>query len=178
MPELPILTDRDALLRNRARALAADKPATFLHDQAMLDLQERLQLVNRTFTSPAVVTGFPKLWRDLVTGATIVADDDVLDLKVGAHDLVEHAMALHWANDPVGQMAQARRALKPDGLFLAVFFGGDTLKNYAMRWRRPKQQLPADLRRGWHRWGKSAIWVVYCKGPGLLCRSRILCRKP
>jgi len=37
-------------------------------------------------------------------------------------------MALHWANDPVGQLIQCRRALRPDGLFIAVSFGGDTLQ--------------------------------------------------
>lgn len=36
-------------------------------------------------------------------------------------------MALHWANDPVGQLIQARRALRPDGLLLCVTFGGRTL---------------------------------------------------
>jgi SAM-dependent methyltransferase len=36
-------------------------------------------------------------------------------------------MALHWANDPVGQLVQCRRALRPDGLLLALFFGGQTL---------------------------------------------------
>ncbi len=36
-------------------------------------------------------------------------------------------MALQWADDPVGQLVQARRALRPDGLFLAVFPGGQTL---------------------------------------------------
>lgn len=36
-------------------------------------------------------------------------------------------MALHWANDPVGQIIQASRALKPDGLFQAVCLGGQTL---------------------------------------------------
>jgi ubiquinone/menaquinone biosynthesis C-methylase UbiE len=56
-----------------------------------------------------------------------VADDEVLDLVPGAHDLVIHALALHWANDPVGQLVQARRALRPDGLFLCVSFGGQTL---------------------------------------------------
>ena len=38
-----------------------------------------------------------------------------------------HALALHWANDPVGQLVQARRALRPDGLFLGALFGGETL---------------------------------------------------
>ncbi len=50
-----------------------------------------------------------------------------LTLEPGAHDLVIHAMALHWANDPVGQLVQCRRALRPDGLFLGVLFGGQTL---------------------------------------------------
>lgn len=59
--------------------------------------------------------------------ARIVADDDVLDLEAGSHDLVIHALCLHWANDPVGQLVQCRRALRPDGLFLAVLFGGQTL---------------------------------------------------
>lgn len=56
-----------------------------------------------------------------------VPDAETLALDPGAHDLVVHAMALHWANDPVGQLVQARRALRPDGLLLAVCLGGATL---------------------------------------------------
>ena len=74
-----------------------------------------------------MITGAPEIWRDVVPNATVVADDDTLGLEPGAHDLVIHAMSLHWANDTVGQLVQARRALAPDGLFLAVFFGGQTL---------------------------------------------------
>jgi hypothetical protein len=40
---------------------------------------------------------------------------------------VVHGLALHWANDPVGQLVQARRALRPDGLMIAALFGGETL---------------------------------------------------
>nr|WP_210730626.1 SAM-dependent methyltransferase [Roseibacterium persicicum] len=101
--------------------------AGFLHDEAKAELQERLIDVNRRFTSPAVVTPFPAAWADLVPGAKMVAPDEVLDLSPGAHDLVVHAMALHWADDPVGQVVQCRRALCPDGLFLSVAFGGETL---------------------------------------------------
>ena len=36
-------------------------------------------------------------------------------------------MALHWADDPVGQIIQCRRALKEDGLFVGVCFGEQTL---------------------------------------------------
>ena len=125
---VPILTDRSALTRNRARA-ARLGPARFLHDLALAEVEERLAAVNRTFTSPALVTGFPDLWAPLQPWTAVSADDDVLDLQEGAHDLVVHAMSLHWANDPVGQLIQCRRALKPDGLLLAVAFGGRSLQD-------------------------------------------------
>lgn len=124
-PHPPALTDRAALARFRARARRA--PALFLHEDAADEVQERLIEVNRTFTTPAVVTPFPQVWTDRLPGARIVADDPVLDLEPGAHDLVIHALALHWADDPLGQIIQCRRALRPDGLFLGVLFGGQSL---------------------------------------------------
>ncbi|OSQ49875.1 methyltransferase domain-containing protein [Marivita geojedonensis] len=126
MSDTPILTDRSALTRNRARALR--NPALFLHDEAVADVQDRLSLVNKTFQSPAIVTPFPDAWRTAFPDANLLADDEVLDLGVSAHDLVIHAMALHWANDPVGQLIQCRRALRPDGLLLVVTPGGQTLQ--------------------------------------------------
>ncbi|WGV15263.1 SAM-dependent methyltransferase [Fuscovulum ytuae] len=118
----PLMTDRPALLRNRART---EEGALFLHDEVRAEVEERLAEVNRRFTSPAVVTGFPQVWA--LPGAVVVPDEDVLPLGVQGHDLVIHALALHWANDPVGQLVQCRRALRSDGLFLGFLFGGQTL---------------------------------------------------
>lgn len=125
MIQTPRLTDRAALIRNRARAMRA--PALFLQEEAASEIKDRLQLVNRAFTKPAIVTGLPGVWRHVMPDARIVADDEVLSLDEGAHDLVIHAMSLHWSNDPVGQLIQARRALRPDGLCLVSLFGGLTL---------------------------------------------------
>jgi SAM-dependent methyltransferase len=122
----PALIDRPALARQRARARRAG-PALFLQEAVAADLQERLAEVNRRFTAPAVVTPFPELWRAALPTARLVADDESLALALGAHDLVIHALCLHWANDPVGQLVQCRRALVPDGLFLGSLFGGQTL---------------------------------------------------
>ncbi|MBD3679772.1 MAG: methyltransferase domain-containing protein [Rhodobacteraceae bacterium] len=124
----PELTDRAALERQRERALRSDAPALFLHEEAADEVQERLTEVNRHFTTPAVITPFPQVWSPLFPEARIVPDTEALDLEPQAHDLVVHALSLHWANDPVGQLVQARRALKPDGLFLGVLFGGRTLQ--------------------------------------------------
>lgn len=119
------MTDRIALERFRVRARRA--PALFLHEDAADEVQERLTEVNRRFTAPAVVTPFAQVWQNRLPGARIIADTPVLDLQPGAQDLVVHALGLHWADDPLGQIIQGLRALQPDGLFLGITFGGQTL---------------------------------------------------
>lgn len=118
------LTDPRRLSQTRARA----RPdGMFLQEEAAFEVQDRLVEVNRTFTSPAVVTGFPDVWARAFPDAVIVEDTETLDLTPGAHDLVIHGLSLHWSNDPVGQLIQCHRALKPDGFFMGVMFGGETL---------------------------------------------------
>lgn len=138
------LTDRAALMRNRARALKQGAE-TFLHDEAAAEIEERLNEVNREFTAPAIVAGLPGPWAHILPGARVVEDADILALELGAHDLVVHAMSLHWANDPVGQLVQCRRALKPDGLFLAVLFGGQTLSELRAALAEAESRLAGGL---------------------------------
>lgn len=128
MTQPPTLTDRAALdrHRDRARAMPGHDAALFLHRLAFDDLQERLGEVNRRFTAPAVVTGLPQIFAGWCE--TVVPDADLIALEPGAHDLIVHFMALHWANDPVGQLVQCRRALQPDGLCLVVLPGGRSLQ--------------------------------------------------
>lgn len=118
------MTDLAALARNRARATAK---GMFLHETAAGEVHDRLGMVNKSFTAPLIVTGFAAFWANQLPHAEIIPADDVLTANQTAHDLVIHAMSLHWANDPVGQLIQCRRALQADGLFLSVAFGGQTL---------------------------------------------------
>ncbi|MFN3662636.1 methyltransferase domain-containing protein [Yoonia sp.] len=138
----PVLVDRSALQRHRARALPDH---LFLHDAIADELHERLTEVNRTFTAPAIVTGFSDYWRAHFPDATIVADDDTLALQPGAHDLVLHIMGLHWANDPVGQLVQCRHALRPDGLLLAFCLGGQTLHELRSALAEAEAQITGGL---------------------------------
>lgn len=57
----------------------------------------------------------------------LVADEEFLPFATGGFDLVASALSLHWVNDLPGALLQVRRALKPDGLFLAALLGGETL---------------------------------------------------
>lgn len=85
-------------------------------------------MVNRSFTDVALVTPFADIWRRRMPDADIIPDNETLALEQTRYDLIVHSMSLHWANDPVGQLIQCRRALKPDGLLIAATLGGKTLQ--------------------------------------------------
>ena len=118
------LTDSAALARNRARA---SDDALFLQRAARDEVEDRLEMVNKAFHAPAIVTAFPQVWQDRIDGATMVPETETLAISPSEHDVVIHGLGLHWANDPVGQLIQCRRGLRPDGLLLATAFGGQTL---------------------------------------------------
>jgi len=120
-----LMTDYRALSMRRKRATP---DGLFLHTAAAGELHDRLSMVNKSFTETAIVTGHPEFWRTQLPEAIITPDTETLDLAQQSHDLIAHMMCLHWANDPVGQLIQCRRALKPDGLLIATSFGGDTLQ--------------------------------------------------
>ena len=60
-------------------------------------------------------------------GDGVVGDLQALPLAPESTDLIVSALALHTVNDLPGTLAQIRRALRPDGLFLACLPGGQTL---------------------------------------------------
>ncbi len=144
----PLIFDR-ALLRRRRRRAAALGPATFLLDRVAGDLAERLAAVLRRFElaldlgtpGAAARTALARLGSvaTIVTAAAtldnatagarlhVVADEEALPFRDGALDLVVSALALQFVNDLPGALVQIRRALKPDGLFLAAVIGGETL---------------------------------------------------
>src|SRR5262249_9167109 len=52
---------------------------------------------------------------------------EALPFRDASLDLVVSALALQFVNDLPGTLVQIRRALKPDGLFVAALAGGETL---------------------------------------------------
>jgi SAM-dependent methyltransferase len=139
----PVIFDRTLLRARRARAEALG-PATFLIDRVADDLEGRLSAVLRTF-DVAVDLGTPTgaVCRALagrvgtVVAAhpamregeafAVVSDEEALPFRDGSLDLVVSALALQFVNDLPGTLVQIRRALKPDGLFLAAMIGGESL---------------------------------------------------
>ena len=131
--------DRKALERNRARAerIAATQGegAEFLLLHATNDLAERLGGVERRFERAVVVDPPLPLVAERIGQServeaieTIrVEPDGRVPLAPNSCDLVVSLMAIHLYSDVPGFLAQVARALRPDGLFLAAFPGGETL---------------------------------------------------
>ena len=142
--EVPELFDPVKIARAETRALRAG-PATFLLERAVADLEERLATLLRSFRDildlgtpfGAFGAAAKRRWPDAqltvrAPGAPDATRSEPLDfanlgLEPARHDLIVSGFALHRANDPPGALIQLRRALKPDGLLLACFPGGDTL---------------------------------------------------
>jgi SAM-dependent methyltransferase len=151
MAQSPILFDRD-LLRGRRRRAVALGPSTFLLERVAEDFGDRLAAVLRRFDM-ALDLGTPgaEIRRALAASGkvgtviaadplaqarapgtieaalAVAADEEALPFRDASLDLVVSALALQFVNDLPGALIQIRRALKPDGLFLAALAGGDTL---------------------------------------------------
>ncbi|KAI8433364.1 hypothetical protein MSG28_015405 [Choristoneura fumiferana] len=57
----------------------------------------------------------------------VVMDEENVDFPENSMDLVVSSLCLHWVNDLPGCFDKIMRILKPDGVFIACVFGGDTL---------------------------------------------------
>ncbi|MDA8586167.1 SAM-dependent methyltransferase [Rhodobacteraceae bacterium] len=138
----PKLTDRKALALHRIRAAKA--PVTFLHDAIADEVKERLNEVNKTFTSPLLIGNVTPPLAAIFPDAPQIDDTPELT-KTSGHDLTIHCFGIHWADDPIGQMVQSRLALKPDGLFLGVMFGGASLQELRICLAEAEAKLTGGL---------------------------------
>jgi SAM-dependent methyltransferase len=119
--------------RFKSRALKNFQPYNFLYDWAAHQTLERLKDIKREHTkilhigkrhSAFYKTAFPAL-EIFQDGPE--QDIGLLPLENAAYDLILSTLDLHTINDLPGALSQIRNGLKPDGLFLASLFGGETL---------------------------------------------------
>jgi len=146
----PILFDR-ALLRSRRRRAGALAASGFLLERVAEDATDRIATVLRRFEL-ALDLGTPgdglrraliasgkvgtviaadalidRAFHDDESTLAVVCDEEALPFRDSSLDLVVSGLSLQFVNDLPGTLVQIRRALKPDGLFLAALIGGDTL---------------------------------------------------
>ena len=137
----PEIFDR-ALRRRRRDRAARDYPAhAFLREHMVEGIHERLDAVKREFRDVldlgcfdasfalpnARIARLDAGYRFARAAGGVQADEDRLPFADGSFDLIVSAGVLDQVNDVPGALALARRALRPDGLFLAAFAGAGSL---------------------------------------------------
>jgi len=149
----PIIFDRAQVRRQRDRAARTLADHDFLLRESADRLVDRLEDVTRGFPL-ALELGChggelaerlrgrfgietlvscdlsPRMAETARAGGAlaVAADEEALPFAEGRFDLVISNLSLHWVNDLPGALLQIRRALKPDGLFVASMLGGQTLR--------------------------------------------------
>ena len=149
-----MLFDRKLLTLRRNRAAQGFRAVAFLKERAVDDVCERLDFINRRFEKAldigshggylaAAIARHASLQDKIGAlaecdlsatmlaqsgGDGFVADEDHMPLAPLSLDLIVSTLGLHWVNDVPGFLAQARLALRPDGLLLVTFLGGRTLR--------------------------------------------------
>jgi SAM-dependent methyltransferase len=156
----PMIFDR-ANYRARRRRAAKAQADTFLADIAVTAIAERIAAVNYRFESALdlgsrqaafkELAGLAKKWTHAgpatscgESGALVVADEEALPFSNQSFDLIVSVLSLHAVNDLPGSLRQICRTLKPNGLFMAAMFGGETLTEL----RQSFAQAETEIRGG------------------------------
>lgn len=136
--------DRQQIARQRSRAAKHLKDHDFLLSWSMKQIEDRLSIVKRQFTTALQIgCRAPKIDKDsfgietLYTmdvsdslSPNIIGHEDFLPILPSSLNLVVSALDLHTVNDLPGALIQIRKALRPDGLFLSAILGGETLYEF------------------------------------------------
>ena len=135
----PQIFDRKLYLARQQKASAAQTP---LLAHVAQDLADRLAVINHQFASALVIALDPTPFCAVLesTGkfssiATMaLPSSEYLEFNAVEHDAIFTLLDLHCVNDVPGYLAQCAMALKPDGLFMACAFAGDTLLELRNAW--------------------------------------------
>ena len=146
----PQLFDRALLARRLRRAAPSFAQAAFLKERVSEDMLDTLSAINRSFPLALDLGArggvFGRMLKDspvaarigllieadltdaMLPGAGVVLDAEALPFGDERLNLIVSGLMLHAVDDLPGLLAQALRALAPDGLFIGALFGGETLK--------------------------------------------------
>jgi SAM-dependent methyltransferase len=147
----PNLFDR-GLERTRHARKPPILPKPFF-DRLAEDISDRLALIKRPFKRTLLAGPFaPDLISVLerpeqtgfASGRDIWFDEEALPFADQSFDCIFSILSLQTVNDLPGALVQMRRALRPDGLFLACLFAGETLFELRAAWL----EAESDLRGG------------------------------
>lgn len=126
-PLLFQISRRENFLKRASKNL---KTHDFLYQWVAKEIKERLSEIKREFQS-VLLCGFytADYFQDIFPCATIlkIPTPEILEGYKGQYDCIISVGDMHCTNDLPGLLIQLRRVLKPDGVMMSAFAGGETL---------------------------------------------------
>jgi len=145
MSDERLLFDRKLLRRRRERFVPEIEAREFLLAHVASEIAERVEVMLRSFPRALDLGAYHGLlgrkvaalqsvgemiyaesafaFAALCPRPSLVCDEDALPFKEASLNLIVSGLALHRVNDLPGALIQIRRALAPDGLFMAALLG-------------------------------------------------------
>jgi hypothetical protein len=132
--------DRELYLARLERT-TQNRPDILSHSIAT-ELAERLDPITREFNHACLIAVDPEPIAAAIRATGKVKNleileptsSEILPLTANAFDAIFDILDLHLVNDVPGRLIQLRRALIPDGLFMACLFAGQTLNELRQSW--------------------------------------------
>lgn len=117
------------------------------------EFAERLDPINRVFDQACLIAADPEPIAAAIRASGKVTNlevlepnaSEVLPLKGNAFDAIFDILNLHLINDVPGRLIQLRRALVPDGLFMACLFAGQTLNELRQSWLEAEELVTGGV---------------------------------
>jgi len=116
---------------------------------------DRIAFIKRDFLSILLIGHYRQDFVESFPPGSVVhlpylKDDALVDQlgqphQWGHFDLIVANLNLHWVNDLPGMLWQIRSLLKPDGLFLGSFLGGETLRELKAAFLQAEMELLGGL---------------------------------
>jgi NADH dehydrogenase [ubiquinone] 1 alpha subcomplex assembly factor 5 len=127
-----ILFDRKLLEQNKKRHAGVFADHNFLFAEVANRISENVELLNRKFDRVLEIGARDNSLSSLLGGDFEHHDDaEVLSVEENSFDLIVSNLNLHFINELPQFLIQVRKALKPDGVFIASLFGEENLSELA-----------------------------------------------
>lgn len=128
-----VLFDRELLRQNQRRAQKNFEQHNFLFAEVANRIAENVGFLNREFESLLEINPRDGALSQLVSAKkkTFCEDSETLDFAKESFDLVLSNLNFHFINEIPQFLLQVKEVLKPNGVFIASFFGEENLSELA-----------------------------------------------
>jgi SAM-dependent methyltransferase len=126
-----VLFNRDLLRQNRIRAAKTFSEHNFLHHEVANRIAENVEFLNRKFERVLEIGALDDSLSSKLKITDFCDSEENLPQNLESFDLILSNLNFHYINEIPQFLLQVKSLLKPNGVFIAGFFGEENLSELA-----------------------------------------------